>query len=136
MCSTFLQDFRVGFVFLSSRRKRWSPCNTISFLKQMLACTVTKYEFIIPAENKWIYLESSISLASMKSSMKIIKRWCKTFSNLHTVLLKEKLLFFWKLMYLRNLSSKVIYSWKIFKAKMHYRYFFIKCTESIFLKKI
>ena len=33
----------------------------------MLACTMTNYEFIISAENKWIYLESSISSASMKS---------------------------------------------------------------------
>ena len=32
----------------------------------MLACTMTKYEYIIPAKNKWIYLKSSISLASMK----------------------------------------------------------------------
>ena len=103
----------------------------------MLACTMTKYKFIIPAEKINGYTWNLVLvLLAWRQGMKIIKRWCKTFSNLYTVLLKEKLLFFWSLMYLRNLSSKVINSWKIFNAKIHFRYFFIKCTESIFSKNL
>ena len=102
----------------------------------MLACTMTKYEFIILAKNINGYTWNIVLvLLAWSQGMKIIKRWCKTLSNLHTVLLTEKVLFLWRLMYLRNLSSKVINSWKIFNAKTHCRYFFIKCTESIFSKK-
>ena len=62
----------------------------------MLACAVTKYEFIIPAENKWIYLESS-SLASMKSRYENYQKMMQNlFKSLYGVL-KRKITIFLKL---------------------------------------
>ena len=94
----------------------------------MPACTMTKYEFIIPAENKYGYTWNLVLvLLAWSQGMKITKRWCKTFSNLHTVLLNEKVLFLWSLMYLRNLSSKVI---NIEKYSMQ------KCTAATFSSNV
>ena len=62
----------------------------------MLACAVTKYEFIIPAENKWIYLESS-SLASMKSKYKDYQKMMQNlFKSVYGVV-KRKITIFLKL---------------------------------------
>ena len=63
----------------------------------MLACTMSKYEFIIPAENKWIYLESSISLASMKSRYEDYQKMMQSiFKSVYSVV-KRKLTIFLKL---------------------------------------
>ena len=62
----------------------------------MLAYAVTKYEFIIPAEDKWIYLESS-SLASMKSRYEDYQKMMQNlFKSVYGVV-KRKITIFLKL---------------------------------------
>ena len=63
----------------------------------MLACTMTKYGFIIPAENKWIYLESSISLASMKSSYEDYQKMMQNLFKCVYGVVKRKITIFLKL---------------------------------------
>ena len=65
----------------------------------MLACTMTKYEFIIPAENINGYTWN-------EDYQKVIQNLFKSAYGV----IKVKLLIFGSLMYLRNLSSQVINS--------------------------
>ena len=62
----------------------------------MLACAVIKYEFIIPAENKWIYLESS-SLANMKSRYEDYQKMMQNLFKAVYGVVKRKITIFLKL---------------------------------------